>query len=245
MGRRVRAALIAVYVVLLHVALAWVVWLCDPGFVSRWRENDLQLDRRAFWRADNVLQRIDGLLRRSPVVLFGDSFMEDFPADLAPENSLNLGLGGHAIDELRRTVGRYPSLALASAIVVEAGINDLCRGETDIAVLSARYSELLKSMPANVPIVWLSIPPIDSGTLASACRAKPASVDAANEALAKVCAMASNCRFSNVTTMFAGESSSAPRSEMRAGDGIHLSRRGYETLGARLRAELSGLRAPR
>jgi lysophospholipase L1-like esterase len=235
----VRRSLIVVYLVLLHVGAAALFWFCDPG---GWRykvfaKSEYEFDRRAFWRANGVLLHLDGLLRHSPIVLLGDSLIENLPPDLVPPETLNLGLGGVRAAQLHQILGRYPSLHLAKAIVLEIGVNDLCIGNGGDA-LQAEIQSLAASLPANVPLVWSAILPVDAARSEGKCVATSAMIIATNRLLARICSARGNCVFADAYASMAGPQDLL-KPEFHIGDGIHLNRRGYETWSSQLSVSLA------
>jgi lysophospholipase L1-like esterase len=241
-----------IYVALLHVALALVLLKSDFLFRANerlgWSGHLERLaDRHFRFTSHTRLDRTDKKISdRQGIVLAGDSIVRDLPDDLAPPNSINLGLGGLRTGDLPRVLVRYPSLNRASSLVVGIGINDLCIDGIETGEFARRIGLLAPAMPDKTRIYWLSITPL--AATARSCGITPQMLKQANEEIAKSCAKLQTCHFVDVHASLADDAGYLRR-EFHDGDGIHLSHAGYErwvaTLGTVLQSTAAQPDRPR
>ena len=243
---RTAILLAAGYVVALHVLVVVLVWKTDIyhrvsqrlGFSTG---GLFSLDARTYRSANATLDRIDAMMRLSPVVLFGDSRTQDIPADLLPRESLNLGIGGLTISNLTTSIKRYPSLGKASAVVLAIGVIDACAA-VDSSEASSRLMKLANELPTEVRLVWSAVLPVDPTPHEGACRVAPAAIRAINQSIAELCAARPGCTYSDASPSLSAADGTLAK-EFHAGDGLHLNRLGYEKWLERLNADISRARS--
>jgi lysophospholipase L1-like esterase len=229
---RLILAIVAMYVVILHAIIGLLIWKTDIVYRARVRfglaaSNEFELDQRSYRAAHNYFQRIDQLMRKSPVVLLGDSIMQQLPPIHSTSHVLNLGLGGITALDLANSLHRYPSLDKASAIVVSIGINDLCIERITEAALGGRIGKIAAALPSEVRVVWSSILPVDPTAAHATCRIEPHVISKANAMILKSCLAMPMCSYSDGFSILADERGYLDR-RFYEQDGIHLNRRGYE-----------------
>ncbi|MGZ5617125.1 MAG: GDSL-type esterase/lipase family protein [Usitatibacter sp.] len=234
----------AAYLIVLHLLVAVLIWKTDIYYRVSQRlgfpaGGNLSLDKRTYRSAITTLDRIDAMMQSSPVVLFGDSRTQDIPPDLAPKDALNLGIGGLAISSLAKSIKRYPSLGKASTIVLAIGVIDECIGGTDATETARRLTDLVGELPPDVRVVWSSVLPVDPTAQGASCRAAPEAIKAINRVIASLCAARPNCVYSDGYSRLSDAGGNLAK-DFDSGDGLHLSRRGYEKWLEQLRLDISG-----
>lgn len=222
------------YLVFLHAAIAAWLWQADAAYEENLGNIVIALaptnappdDGRARHIAHAYYQDVDRRLRAAPVALLGDSLTEGMPAASAIAGSLNLGLGGLTMRELTAILPRFPSLPLASAIVVTIGINDFCLERAGEAEMARRIGDLAAALPPRVPLLWGSILPLDPEAARPRCATSNAAIVRANAAIAQACAARPGCFYADAYHALAdAQGNLQPR--YHVGDGIHLSAQGY------------------
>jgi lysophospholipase L1-like esterase len=220
------------YLVALHVIVAALVWQANESYrrnthLDLGPFDEFEIHPAALYAAFAYYDKIDRLLRKSPVVLLGDSLMQFIPARLAFPRSLNLGLGGITMRDMTASLAYYPSLGQARAVMVSVGINDFCLEHAGEAELAGRIGKLAAALPRNVPLVWSSILPVDPDAPHSACAIAPEVIGRANAAIAQACARLPLCAYSDGYGALA-DARGHMASRFHGGDGMHLSPQGYE-----------------
>jgi lysophospholipase L1-like esterase len=224
---------VCVYVALVHVALALALLKSDFLFRANerlgWSLHLAQMaDRYYRFTSHTQLDRTDArIAKQRGNVLMGDSIVRDLPADLAVTNSINLGLGGLRTSDLPHVMARYPSLHRASALIIGIGLNDFCIDRAKAGEFAQRVQLLSAALPEKTPVYWLSITPLSNTAAAGSCGVSARDIAQANIEIATSCARLPACRFVDVRTPLA-DGDGHLRSEFHYGDGIHLSRLGYE-----------------
>lgn len=151
-------------------------------------------------------------------VFLGDSIMEAFvPASVAP-SSVSFGVPGQRSDHLLSSLAGYKSLARARNITVMIGTNDVAQGKD--AGLEGRYQQILDRLPQHVPVMLVSILPIDRPNIGD--RAK-----AARDAAQRACTAVPRCTFVDAYSGFISNGHIAP-GLLR--DGVHPTGAGYRVL---------------
>lgn len=235
-------ALAAVYVVGLHafvfVAILKTDLLERAGARLGLRfGNEFSIDSRAFRSAQFLLDRIDQTMRKSPVVFLGDSIMEDLPPLHGMPRSLNLGLGGSTTLRTAAMIGGYRNIDQAAAVVLSVGINDLCGERPSTQEFESRLRKLSAALPPGIRVVWSSILPVDPNSPRAACTLVPDAVRQANSRIAALCKERAGCIYSDGYSKLADTRGHLAR-QFHAGDGLHLSPRGYEVWSDQLRHDL-------
>jgi lysophospholipase L1-like esterase len=221
------------YFAILHLFVGLLLWKSD--FIYKvnarlgWSASlDYAADRKSRQAAHVYLDRTDQAIRGAhPAALIGDSIVRDLPADMTSTHSLNLGLGGIGTGDIARILAAYPSLSSASATVLSIGINDLCIDRIDNAEFSRRIRKLSGILPREPRLLWISIAPVGASASSAACPIAPDQITRANAAIAAECALLPTCRYVDSYTALVGANGYL-KDDFHLGDGIHLSRRGYQ-----------------
>lgn len=151
--------------------------------------------------------RLDPAIPAGAVLFLGDSNMQSLPVSEVVPHAVNLGVGWERSDQLLQAMDSYGAMQRASTIVVMIGTNDVGQGR------EPRYREVLAKVPASVPVVLASPPPMVGADM----RAQAALARAA-------CAADSRCTFVDAFAALDG------RPGMLLPDGVHLTPQGYAVL---------------
>lgn len=178
------------------------------------------------------LDRLDGASAPGRVVFLGNSTLQGLDVSSVTPVGLNLSIGGEVLAGTLERAARYRSLAVAKALVVNVGFNDIVADCRLPAVAS--LSRLLALVGESTPVLVLGVQqpapdrqlPLCEGRIGLLARQY-------NERLAQVCASRRLCTF--VPNPAAQSAAGGQKTGMLAADGIHLSPEGYGELVARLR----------
>lgn len=196
------------YLVLLHVALAALVVKGDFVHRAALRLGMSQESDAPFIEDMRRLHEwSDPHVPNGAVIFLGDSITQALPTAAVAPLSVNYGIAGQRSDQLLKSMSLYHSMARARAVVVMIGTNDVWQGKE--GGLEGRYRAILSKVPAGVPVLFNSIPPISGRDTAHI-------VQAARLA----CLDSVRCTFLDTNAALR-----APDS--LAADGIHLSQAGY------------------
>jgi len=236
------------YVFALHAIIGVLVWKTDIVYRARTRYVPLpadvfEIDQRSYRAAHNYFQRIDEMMRKSPVLFLGDSLMQGLPSIPSAPHAVNLGLGGMSTLDLANSLNRYPSLNKVSAIVVSIGVNDLCIERLTDDVLAERMEKMSRALPSGVRIVWSSILPVDPTAPHAICAIGPDAIKRANTKIRELCSTVPMCMYSDGYSMLADQKGYLDRRFCER-DGLHLNRRGYEVWTEKLVRDLEKSIAP-
>lgn len=237
--RRRTLAIVVTYVALLHVLV----------FVAVWKSNFILLARKTIGveppeeRSLDLYQRmlgwaeVDASVPEGSVLVLGDSIMHGLDArEIAPD-AVGFGLGGATIGTLMEGLPLLRSLGSARAIVLGVGVNDLKYREP--SEVAKDHAALLDALPPGVPVVVVSVLPIDERAEATPGRSFVSNeeIRSVNGALGELCAGRLGCVFVDVTGALADEDGRLRR-ELHGGDGWHLSPAGNAVLAGAIRAAL-------
>ena len=204
-----RTAVLAAYLLAIHAALALAAYrlTLEPPVVRMLRDTHRQQDPQ---------------VPPGAVVFLGDSITQGLAAAAVASLSINYSISGQRSDQLLKSLEQYPSLSRASAVVLTIGTNDVVQGR--VADLAQTYAEILRAVPAAVPVLMNTIPPIRGEHAEGALRARAAAVEA--------CARDARCRLVDL------HAAALSHGNALAEDGVHLTESGYIAWAALLRNSL-------
>ena len=222
--RRIAAVAACAYLAILHLAVAVLIFKTD--FLVR-AGKTLGLLPPEEWN-EPLYQGILALGERNrgvppgAVVLIGDSLVAQLDPGLIGSDVFNLGLGGETTVTLRRHLAALTALDSAREIVLLVGVNDFkYREEAEIA---ADYAALLRDLPQHVPLLVLSILPIDER--ADEMRARPYLKNqrfrVINARIRQQCAEQPRCRYLDAWPAMTGGAEGGAAVPVFAADGWHL-----------------------
>ncbi len=219
----------ALYVAGLHAALALAV--LRPDLLARlgqrvWPAPQTEI-ASPFRQTTAIMQRtLDGTVRPGLVWFFGDSIIQMLDTGRVTGRALNLGIGEDTIAGVLQRVAEHPALPGAAGVVVAVGTNDLLyRGPEEAGRL---YGALLRRLPTALPVVASAVLPVDE-TARPQLAGRNAAIRRLNAEIAGACAERRECLFADAGPLLADKSGNLAREHHR-GDGLHLSRSGYERL---------------
>ncbi len=162
--------------------------------------------------------------------LLGDSLVAQMPEDAMGEPASNLGIGGDSATGVAFRVSRYPFIAERHRVVIHVGINDILQGRQAHTAAAVRAT-LAHLKQRGVRVVLSAVLPVNE---AVSGRQVNASVSALNAQLRALCHEFDGCEFADASQAVA-DANGQLRADLRSGDGIHLTTRGYHVLAQTLR----------
>lgn len=176
-----------------------------------------------FGRMRRVLAIVQEQIEPGDTVLIGDSIAQGMAAN-SQLRAVNLGVSGARAADLAQFIAGFTRLNLAGTIYLEGGINDLLAGSPEQAAGGVRAA--LAKLPPEPRVIASGVLPINPDRLQAAKHPTPAEIGAVSAEIARLCAARPNCVFVDVSAMSDAEGRLAPAYDR--GDGIHLSRAGYD-----------------
>lgn len=156
---------------------------------------------------------MDGAVPFDSVILLGDSRMEGLVASAIATNAVNFGVGGDTVLDVLARAENYQCAREASAIVIQAGVNDLFETGSHGPVVE-RLVKLVQAMPQDVPVFVCEVIPVANGL-----KVKPEMVEALNLQIRHTFgSMAINMDSLAINGVI--------RAEFNCGDGLHLNAEG-------------------
>jgi lysophospholipase L1-like esterase len=211
------------YVLLLHAALALVLWKSD--FLQR---VGLHLGISQTWPHYHTMMMYYGWMDASipdqAVLFLGDSITQGLAVTAVSPNSVNLGIGGDNVAGVADRVPRHTALARASTVVLAVGINDL--PWRDDATILADYARALDAMPKGPRVIVSAVLPVASPTPAIKLPEAEARIAAFNQKLQDL-AKSRGALFIDAGPKLTGTPGRL-RDDYHLGDGLHLSPAGYQ-----------------
>jgi lysophospholipase L1-like esterase len=155
----------------------------------------------------------------------GDSIAAEVDPLLIATDAVNFGIGG---DTTRTLAARLPTLRSVThgrAVVIEVGVNDLKYRPVD--AIERDYDALLAQIGGRLPIVALSVLPVDEAGFAARKRRylRNNLISELNRAIGNACKQHANCRFVDAWSAMQDRSNYGE-------DGWHLSYAGVHKLAA-------------
>lgn len=163
-----------------------------------------------------VHRQMDASVPDGATIFLGDSITMALATAAVAPLPVNYGIGYQRSDQLVDSMKSYESLHRAGAVVVMIGTNDILQGAQ--GGIGGRFSQIISSVPAGVPVVLSSPPPTTKGD------AQSVMVEART-----ACGEDPRCTFVDATVI--GKEGLLP-------DGVHLNPSGYAQLIAMLRVAL-------
>lgn len=165
--------------------------------------------------------RIDSSMQADSVIFIGDSHTQGLNVAAVAENTINYGIGGDTSKGVIQRIPRYASLATASVIVMEIGFNDL-KWRSDAEILE-NYRQILAQLPADIPVIFNAVFPVDELALSVRLNSR---IQSLNAQLRTLVSTRNHSYFVDLTPQFASAEGNLA-ANYHIGDGIHLNRSGY------------------
>jgi lysophospholipase L1-like esterase len=195
------------------------------SILARLRGADLTARNARFLR--DMHRQMDATVPAGATVFLGDSHTYGLVTSTVVHGGVKFGTGGQTSGELLEEMRGLSCLARASRIVVMTGTNDVLQGSVD--GLEAAYRAILAAVPAGVPVIMSSIPPLQAPDLREPARR-------AAEAARSACAADPRCTFVDAHAALSSDGKPLPGVLW---DGVHLSSEGYRIWAALLRRALT------
>lgn len=174
-----------------------------------------------------------------PVVLVGDSRIENLNISQLAPGAVNFGVGGDNIDRVSQRL-RLLALSHASLVVVAVGINDRL---TKFRDFGDRYAAMLALIPPKIPVIASAILPVNPARIAERVMNKqdftgvPAMIPIANSAIQQACSARPECKFFDGSAAVVGPDGMLRRD--LSIDGVHLTPQGNKEWAALLAGAIS------
>ena len=228
--RFVVTALVLISAIGLCIVLVWFspVFRVHTIGALLWTEARLQPQRIP------ALQRaLDSWLPPRSILLVGDSLAGMLPAGWVDSRAVNLGIGGAITEQVRTQLRDLHSLETARALVIIVGSNDLVH--RSIPAAEADLRALLVALPANLPVLLCTVPPVNP-TRQELNRPATA-ITRINDRWAACAADRPHTHLVQTERVLAAPSG-ALLTELDKGDGLHLNSEGNRRLAALLQQNL-------
>ena len=235
------AALVGLYLVLLHAVLAFV--LLKTNFVPLARKTlglaPPEERNVALYQAMLQWPARDVQVPAGAIVVLGDSLLQDLSSEQLGREVHSFALGGTTASTLLEGLALVPSVQRARAIVLGVGANDL--KYRDPEGVACDYASVLAALPAHIDVIAVPVLPIDEHC--AAIRERPY---LSNERIARLDHLLEGCcagrpRTRRVDISELVDSDGGLRPDLHAGDGWHLSDAGDLVLGRAIARELDAL----
>jgi lysophospholipase L1-like esterase len=190
-----------------NLGLGVTVELCTNSYL-------LEMIRFHQWMDDSVPDRA--------AIFLGDSITQGLATAAIAPYSVNYGIGGEDTAQFIDAVPTYRSLARASVIFLEIGINDIVNIKQDVKIgLNERYQKIMKMLPDKTPLVWSAVMPVGRrGSVLS-------EITDANNVIKTLCEKRGNCTYVD-TWRFLADRNGKIIGRFFLDDGVHLSSEGYK-----------------
>ncbi|HEX6012210.1 MAG TPA: GDSL-type esterase/lipase family protein [Geminicoccaceae bacterium] len=213
------------YALALHFAVAALI--VETDFLPRFERKFLgatvgpEFDS-VYFRWARGLEGSDRNARPGALLFVGDSIMRDLDTSSIARHTLNLAIPGDTTARVRKRLSSYQSLATAPGLILGVGINDFDYRSVEQALRN--YRDVLGLAPRDVPVLVLSVLPVDSRVRGGGANAYAARL---NAGLRELCTEHPGCRFVDAAAKLADASGNLIASA-HDGDGLHLSRVGHD-----------------
>lgn len=218
-----------VYLAILHAAFLVVLFKSDaiprvtrklsgakPQAVKRGSAEDY-----AKGLSDFTIRRTETITDKTKVVFIGDSIT----AGLCVESvfgAVNLAFIGESFRGAKARTPKFKNLS-GKTLVVALGINDLLNNNPNALT---DFAETVSALPKDAAIIVNAVLPVEEGQ-SKEWPATNKAIDAFNESLRAASKKFTNVRFVDTSAPLRDERGQLARS-FHIGDGIHLSKAGYD-----------------
>jgi lysophospholipase L1-like esterase len=222
------------YIVGLHLVLTVLIWRTDAielveRKLGRWVRPELD---RAWYNEVAFHRRIDEQLAPGGLLFIGDSLLRGLDVSRFGRPAANYAIGGDTTAGVLSRLETYRTIATASAVVVLIGVNDHAYRPPEST--AGNLGQIVKRIAASTPVVAIGLLPVDERKLG---QGRNAVLKQINAELAQACADLRRCRYVDTWPGLAPDGNLA--ADYHDGDGLHLSRAGYERLAAAIAAALA------
>ena len=225
-----------IYVILLHVALAGVLWKSD--FLDRvGRRLGASPSKPEFTDYYNRIVRYHArsvdAVPDGAVILIGDSITQGLAVAAVHPLSVNYGIGSDTTRGVLQRLPTYmPALKRAKCIVLAIGINDGRYRSAEEAINN--YAQILDALPQNRPVVVSAILPVDNAARGELAERKDW-IDDFNSGLKHLADQRDLVTFVDSSKELDTDRDGRLDASLHDGDGVHLNSAGNIVWSSRLR----------
>jgi len=218
--------LIWLYLILIHVFLSIVLVKTDA--ISRVYEKlGINVAKNELSRHYHIMvgfhNRINKNMNAGSVVFIGDSITQGLAVSEVSDKSVNFGIGGDTTLGVITRLGEYTALDKSQLIVLAIGINDLKYRNNQEIILN--FINIFERLPADIPILVSAILPVDE--ISSEKNNYNKRINAINTELKKISIENSRLYFMDISKNII-DSTGNLEDKYHNGDGVHISRLGYQ-----------------
>ena len=227
---RLLQASLWIYVVLIHVFAATLVWKTD--FISRVRarigHSEVHASNPYVTSTASFHRWVDGSVPPNSSIFFGDSITQGLATAAVSAHATNFGISFATTRDLVNIIPKYESTQTAKTIFLAIGINDIQAG--DQSGIEERYLKILQAFPAAAHLVWSGVMPYFRSD-------KGRAIKETNEIVKRLCAARQKCTYIDTIELLSTNGHPDPSNFLE--DGIHLNTTGYSKWIAALKAAAS------
>jgi len=228
-----------IYLLLIHLFLAGVLWKSD--FLSRVRlafggglgegSNEEEYQRMLSFHARSV-----GAVPEGAFVFIGDSLVQGLAVAAVHPLGVNYGIGGDTTKGVLDRLPIYrPALERAGAIVIAIGVNDLHARSAEDALRN--YAEILAALPEGRPVFLSAILPVDLN-LRGKFGEQGGWIAQFNRGLERLAEQGEGVTLIESGGVLDRDQDGRLDAQFHIGDGLHLNSLGNEVWAKRMREEL-------
>ncbi|NOQ62894.1 MAG: GDSL family lipase [Methyloprofundus sp.] len=232
-------AIVATYLVLIHLFIGIAILKTD--IISRFQ---VKLGYEVI--SDEITpyyhtmlgfhRRIDKNIPDKSIIFIGDSLIQGLAVMAVSPQAINYGIGNDTTVGVLNRIPFYPSILKSKAVVIAIGINDLKRRGPD--EILENYLEIVKLIPANIPILFSAVLPVDEVLRDRA--GLNDSIKKLNDHLSDICRKSQRLHFLNISKLVINSRGNLSRS-FHIGDGIHLNSLGNQIWISELKEYILGM----
>jgi lysophospholipase L1-like esterase len=215
--------LLLLYIIIFHILL--VTMLVKYGLVHI-NKMKLGVESGEFTNHYRTMiafhTRIDNNLQDGAVLFIGDSHIQGLAVSSIISNAVNYGIGNDTTLGVIQRLPIYKSLNSAKSVVLAIGFNDLSlRSNSEIA---DNVRMILNYIPTTTNIVLCAVMPIDDNIWDD--KSLNIRIIQLNSMLEGISSELNNVSFLNINDYITIDSKLGPKYHI--GDGVHLSKEGYD-----------------
>lgn len=210
--KRFLLLLLASYILLLHVALAY-------AYIKLQGRTDRAYNERLIASMHGFNIRRDAVIPTDRVIFLGDSHVHGLCSSCVLPGSVNFGIPSNTITHLSRQLSDYSAIRTAKSLIIHIGHNDLKRRSD--AEIQQSLIALINRLPAG-PKVFFSLQlPVDESLRADLAGYNKRK-ETFNQNLLNLCS--GQCQIIDSWSPFLKQ---VPGEQLFESDGVHLNKAGY------------------
>lgn len=209
------------YLVAIHIAI--VVILLNIEMVSYLKAAVVPQNNLAtltYKKTHAFYKRVSRNISASSNIFIGDSHVQGLAVSEVANKAVNLGIGKDTIQGLTKRILDYDLLAGNHNLIIAIGVNNLWQEDVNVAL--AHFKKLLALIPDNTQIFVSAVFFVDENFT----NLKNLKIKSFNHALKEVVLERDNAEFIDINNLMVVDGQL--KAEYHIGDGIHLSKKGYD-----------------